>query len=679
MRKSSVTKEGEHKNAEASSDWLMIKALVNINKCKQVWLQSVVTIIPVSIIKLIILVATLDPVEASAGSENIPFGLKELKASIAEAKASGTFQVHLPEGTFYFPTGIILGDEASGTLDKPLIIKAAARGATTFSGGILIKHWSSVDTATKLNSLLPKKSLANIVAAPLPFEQWARPPGIKRSGFGRVPDDPAAELYYKDKPMTLARWPNLGYTRIKVEKAGQNHPEKLLLDGPNNALLKDNDLYATGFWGKDWADQRLPIEILDPVTGEFVIRAGAFSYTPHNGARIYIENARTQLDSPGEWYYDAAARIIYAWPELPPSPTDLTLSSSQTLLHITGASHIRIIGVNFLASRGTTINVDKSMDIQFEDCGVFGSGGNSVILSGEGNGLSKCLVRDSAGIGVALRGGDRENLSPGGNFVRDSDIMNFGRVVKSYAPGVDVSGVGQVVQRNSIHDGPHIAIQFAGNDHQISDNIIYAVLNDTGDAGAIYTGRDVTARGTTISGNAICDLTTDVKGGARGIYLDDIASGIRVVSNSLFNVQFPIYLGGGSDNIVEDNLIVGGDHPITLDARGYSWTKSPLFADKGRISQLLKIIPFRNEIYSKRYPTLKNVVDEIPHLPRRNVFRNNKFVDNAGIEMPAFVRNLQLFEDNTSLLDSVTAQRRRILLLTCFKGSSVGSVPWFAR
>ena len=86
-----------------------------------------------------------------------------------------------------------------------------------------------------------------------------------------------------------------------------------------------------------------------------------------------------------------------------------------------------------------------------------------------------------------------------------------------------IGGFGQRASHNLIHDHPHCAILFTGNDHLIEFNEIHHIALETGDnAGAIYSGRDYTFRGNRIRYTFVHD-TGGVGMGRMGIYMDGTA------------------------------------------------------------------------------------------------------------------------------------------------------------
>ena len=125
-------------------------------------------------------------------------------------------------------------------------------------------------------------------------------------------------------------------------------------------------------------------------------------------------------------------------------------------------------------------------------------GAVGVVISGESNGISNSHLYKLGQGGIDISGGNRITLSAGNNRAKNRYIHDYNRLVKTYRPGIRHSGVGNAVTGNIIESATHTAISFSGNDHIIEYNEITSVVNETGDAGAIYTGRDWTARGKVI-------------------------------------------------------------------------------------------------------------------------------------------------------------------------------------
>jgi len=154
-----------------------------------------------------------------------------------------------------------------------------------------------------------------------------------------------------------------------------------------------------------------------------------------------------------------------------------------------------------------------------------------------------------------------------------------------------------------IHDAPHAAILFGGNEILIEGNEIHRACLETGDVGAIYAGRDYTYRGNVIRRNFIHHMG-GVGCGSMGVYMDDCVSGTRIVENVLWECQHGIFLGGGRDFEVENNVLADCRMPIYADARGAAPT--PVWQNMVNVTmrQRLEAMRCHEPPYLDRYPEL---------------------------------------------------------------------------
>jgi hypothetical protein len=235
--------------------------------------------------------------------------------------------------------------------------------------------------------------------------------------------------------------------------------------------------------------------------------------------------------------------------------------------------------------------------------------------AGTDNGVVSCDIYDTGECGVILGGGDRKTLEPGRNYAVNNRIHNFGRWVRTYRPAVFLCGVGNRVAHNLMHDAPHTAVFFLGNDHILEFNEVYRVCTETGDAGAFYIGRDWTQRGNVVRYNYFHDLTATMQA-VVAVYLDDMACGTTVVGNIICRVHLGMLVGGGRDNIVENNIFLDCPLAISLDNRGFYGSAETLFAR-------LKAVNHERPPYSTRYPALARILDGNPELPVGNVIARN--------------------------------------------------------
>ena len=206
---------------------------------------------------------------------------------------------------------------------------------------------------------------------------------------------PGLELFFQDSPMTLARWPNEGFTRV-VDVAGplvKNsrgqdicREGRIIYEGDRpSRWIGEKDGWVHGYWFHDWSDQRHPIESIDPQKHVLAVKPPYHASGYRKGAWFYAFNLLSELDSPGEWYLDREAGILYFWP--PSTAAKLvegraTVSVAETLIVMKGVSHITIRGFTLEACRGAAVTIDGGIDNRVAGCVIRNVGGWAVRISG---------------------------------------------------------------------------------------------------------------------------------------------------------------------------------------------------------------------------------------------------------------------------------------------------------
>ncbi len=524
------------------------------------------------------------------------------------------------EGTFFRKAAFELLGFDGGTDGHPVVYRAGKRGAR-FVGAVAVKETAPVTNAEAL-SLLGEEARAHVVQADLKALGITDLSGLKPSGQNNSTPMNATEIFFGGKRMTLARWPNDGWAKIAAVPGGQ-HGDRFTYEGDRPARWKNTgDVWLHGYWTYDWADNYVQVEAVLPETSEIVTKAphGAYGYTA--GKRFYALNLLEELDAPGEYFIDQARGLLFFWPPAPLEQNELLVSTlNAPLIQIHHAANIHIDGLTLESSRATAINAQGSRNIEISDCHIFNTGGDGIVLSSvTASGVTGCYIHDTGERGINLSGGDRATLSPSGNYVRDNRIERFSRVVRTYRPGVAVSGVGNCVEQNEIAHAPHCAILFFGNDNVIARNHIHDVCIDTSDAGAIYTGRDLAMRGNVLRENYLHDIG---RGDVNVLYLDDLFCGTMIVQNVVVRGGRGLMVGGGRDNYVLGNVFVDCELGIWLDGRGMGWGQ---FWFNGKDLTLEKSVTSVNATqppYALRYPEGVGALSDRPAAALNNHFRGN--------------------------------------------------------
>jgi hypothetical protein len=506
------------------------------------------------------------------------------------------------------------------TKDIPLEIMGLSSGVI-ISGAAALNSWSKT-LPESVPARLSAASRRNVLVADV--SSFALPIDVipAARGYG-IPIHPmTTELFVGNIVQPIAGWPNTGYGKLlRATQLTADDKVTFAIEGRNVAAWQDEpDLQAFAYWAVDWAAQTFLVAKKNVADNELVLFGSGSPYGIKAGQRARIENALAELDAPGEWYLDRSAAMLYFFP-----PAGFggkaEISVAPMLLQITNSDNVLVHDLTFEKSRGDAIRIASSNNIVIDKATIRLTGSRAVVVENSAtSGIRNSLIEDNGEGGAYLGGGNRQTLQAAGNFVENCTIRRFSRLVKTYRYAVEMAGVGQRVVDSRLSDSPHSAIFFKGNDHLISNNEIFNVVRETGDAGAIYVGRDYTAMGTVIEKNFLHDITAQSNAReVKGVYLDDQASGTTIRNNIFARVQQPVFVGGGRVNTIENNLFFRSSPAIHLDARGLNGDRSDTLA----LQQGLNAVPYRGPIYASHYPLLANIREDDIGAPKYNTFRNN--------------------------------------------------------
>ena len=537
--------------------------------------------------------------------------------------------VWLRAGT-YFQRETFALTAADDVSPAPVTYAAYSGEAVRLTGGWEVAGWKPVTDASILGRLDPA-ARGHVLQTDLKAQGITDYGQMTPRGFGSPVTPAGLELFFADVPMTLARWPNVGqWAHIAGTTADQAAGHFAYAGDRPERWAKAEDAWVYGYWKFDWADSYTKITGINAEHHRVTTAPATdlLSYTL--GHRWYALNLLEELDTPGEWYLDRRAGILYFWP-----PSDIhrghpTVSLTRDLVRLDGVSHVTLRGLTLEACRGDAITIRGGTHNLIDECSVLSAGNRgATIADTTDSGVRGGEITGTGEGGVSLDGGDRKTLVPGRNFVVNCRIHDYSRWARTYRPGVGIDGVGNRVAHNLIYDAPHNAILLGGNDHLIEYNEIHHVCRQTGDAGAFYMGRDWTMRGNIVRFNYFHDLFNEmgVKGefhDVMGVYLDDTAAGTVVFGNVFVRAGHAVEVGGGRDIVVANNIFVDCLPAVSLDARGLGWAAKSLApgGDWG-MEKRLAAVPYDAPPYSTRYPHLANVLKDNPTAPKYDVIQNN--------------------------------------------------------
>ncbi|MCF7974804.1 MAG: right-handed parallel beta-helix repeat-containing protein [Phycisphaerae bacterium] len=592
--------------------------------------------------------------DINPGTSAQPFAtLERARNAIRESKARGNgavgqVTVWIKAGTYYVQEALTLTREDSGTEAAPVVYRAMPGRAVRLVGGEKVTGFGPV-TNPEVLARLPESVRHDVVCADLK--------GVGLRDFGEVAaQGKRLELFFQDKAMQLARWPNEGFVRV-VDVVGETPMTTHGIQGTREgeftyaedrpgAWGAEPDIWLHGYWFWDWADSFERVAAVDTEKQVMSTAPPYHNYGYRKGQRYYALNVLAELDRPGEWYLDRSQGSLYFLPPARGTEVEVVLSELPHLFVLQDCSWLTLRGLVLEATRSTAVTLSGGQGNRVAGCTIRNTGSWAVSISGgQQNSVLGCDIYETGEGGVSLSGGDRPTLTPAAHRAENNHIHHFGRIYRTYRPGVSVNGVGHLVRHNVIHDGPHNAIQLSGNDHTIEFNEVYDVCYETGDVGAFYMGRDWTARGTVIRHNYFHDIKGPGLHGAMAVYLDDSASGISILGNIFYRAGRAMFIGGGRDNLVENNVFVDCPASLHVDARGVGWMAYHVQGD-GILPTRLRDMPTREAVWRHKYPGLVTLLDDDPGLPKGNVVRRNISYGGTWLDVESKALPLIAFEDN---------------------------------
>lgn len=527
---------------------------------------------------------------------------KSLEDAVAIAKAgraNGVDQpivITLPSGVIHLTKPIAFNDRNGGTAKSPLIIRGQADGSSIISGAVVVTGSGSAETRIDLNRVAP---------------------GLKPDLTGTSTEASSADtkllLFQGGRALSLSSWPATGYaTNWKTL------PSNILRPATDKTRLPTGvGLVAAGYISQDWRYETVSAQSDGTA---LTLNRGKDGEAFQKTVRLKLLNVPGPL-SAGRYVVDRNIVRVRGFD----GKTPVEVAIAPSLFTFNGAHDVRIEAVALEKTTGTAVSITNSDGISLTDCFIGRTGGYAVdVADGRNVRVERCVVAQTGGGGVRLNGGNRTTLQPARNAVLDSLIVNFGQLIRTYAPGVALTGVGNSVSDSFVGGAPHAGIVIAGNDHLIRGNELGFVACETNDASAIYMGRDWTQRGNRLTRNFIHDVGPGTPGAiVSGIYLDDQFSGAKIDHNLMLRIPHGVYVGGGRDNHIEDNIFaMMARSAVWIDDRGMNWQRDTA-GPGGLLRQTLNESPYLSPLWRTRYPALPDLLSNRPGFPVGNTAARN--------------------------------------------------------
>ena len=454
--------------------------------------------------------------DSSDGSQERPFAtLAHARDAVRAARKSGAFpkggvNVWLHGGEYAMRETLSLGANDSGAADSPVSYRAWKGESPALVGAWTVPSsaWRKAD-----DPRIPAEAKGKVWVADVKSLGYDALEPDALCGFHTArPEFRIRSLYCDGKRLTPARHPNTGFLRTGkvVDRAGVFKGD--IGDMARWSRANAPDLEALGYWRYLWADQTLPVRV-DPAAGTVSFAPDAadsgtdaetsfhlsqtsaaasksgrlYSIMVCAGMPFYLQNALAALDAPGEWHLDRTTGLLYVRPEDAkgdPSKCRYELSlAAKSLVSAKGAAHIRFEGIAFRGGRHHGVEMRGVSDVKIENCDFRDFGGHGLVLDHARDSLVRgCSFRTFGHSAMTLDGGDRKTLTPSGVTIDSCSFSDTGLAMRTYTPGIWVTGCGHRIVRNNFHDLPSSAVRIGGNEHLFASNLVERVVMESASA-----------------------------------------------------------------------------------------------------------------------------------------------------------------------------------------------------
>lgn len=496
--------------------------------------------------------------------------------------------VDIQDGTYVLPSQLNFDENDSGVSGSPVVYEAVNAGKVVLSGGLSLTTRST--TSTTFTYGLPS-------GAAQPTWSYGQQlyVGGKRAVLARQPNE--GTYYYVTSSATVANEAApVGRTAFKTSADAQAWVNALPADQFSGAIVNMYQSWTTGRHHFDGTAAPGTLQLSPAAKWPFLISG--------SNQRYFIENVKSALDAPGEWYGDASGITYLRRANDPATAPTAVLANLDRLIAIGGhptqgkwAEFIEFRGLQLQHTRlqtpstglmdsqagsllGAAMEVDGARNVTIDNCRFSHLGSYALWLRNDvrNTTASNNTVYDAGAGGVKVGLGTQVQTDTNAtsfNTITGNTITDLGHVMPGGGVGIWIGQTwDNTVTRNLVSNTTYSGISVGwtwgygtatSGRNKISNNeLINIGQGQLSDLGGVYALG--ISPGSEISGNLIREVRSyggygpSGSFGGWGIYLDEGSSQMLVQNNVVIGTDNGGFLlHYGHTNTVSNNLFAWGD------------------------------------------------------------------------------------------------------------------------
>ncbi len=616
------------------------------------------------------------------GSEQRPFpNIESALAAVSKAggpeKMGEAVNVVLLEGDYIVKRGIVVERALSGTPKYPLRIVGQGRvnligAAVADASGLREVPDASIPTS------LPKRISGKLYFMDLRGKLFSKIAPPAQVGFGFPKSASETEAFYSESEIMPARYPNEGYIPLGdvVQKTTGKSGGAFAWHGDRAKNWANAEGFMlSGMLNYGWAWHRLFARV-DASKKAIEIKTPFPTGLRPDGFRLAVNHYKVshlieELDAPNEYFIDAKNERFYViLDKAPPKGARLYFSLLEDpIITLNGVDNVEVHNINFRATRGTAIWLNKCSNAEISACSFRDIGACAVstgapypasfakkcpikarpgesagnVLS-QNNTIRNCFFKNVGDDAIMLSGGDNKTLRKSGHLVSNCRFEGNARV-NLQSVQVMQSTCGGRVEHCAFSNTPYIVILYSGSENIIEKNVFDRCNSEFHDSSVVYSGRRPNDCGNVVRLNFFAECSAaDKRTMLCGVYVDDGSSNHRIEKNIFCRVGTPgvrddfsaVYFHAGGGNIVEKNIFV--DCPV---ASSQVWWNDAHWTDYWKTAKQNQPKDIDLGVYLKKYPYVSSVYDASPRI--------NSLLFNKTFRTSMPVKGWFFLNGNTSL------------------------------